>query len=172
MNYLHNTTPLLETVTRYIKPEMSILISGYRFSYLPFPLFVNSEFTGVVTTLSKDDQYYIETCVDEGMRIQSTEKSKFVYPIQDPSDFVMVSNTSEERNNIKEQFFELKSILKPGGFMFLISSHNEYESLSKIVRETNFERIEVFRNAFECFFLVKKGWEQQDLLAFSGIYNS
>ncbi len=172
MNYLNDTIPLLETITRYIQPEMRILISGYRFSYLPFPLLVNSEFTGVVTTLGKDDQYYMETCVDEGIRIESTEKSKFVYPIQEPSDFVMVSNTTEEKSNIEEQFYQLKTILKPGGFMFLISPKNEYERLRKLVRETNFERIEEFRNAFECYFLVKKGWEESDLLTFGRVYYS
>lgn len=158
MEYLNETTSLLETITRYIKPEMRILISGHRFTYLPLPLIVNSEFTGIVTTLSQDDSYYVETNIDRGLCIKSTEKSRFVYPLPKKSDFVLVSDSIENADNIEDQFKVLQTTLKPGGFMFLIGSEDKQSHLFNIVSHSDFEFIEVFQHDHACYFLVKKGW--------------
>lgn len=151
-------TPLLETINRYIEPEMRILISGYRFSYLPFPLIVNAEFTGTVTTLSRNLKYFVETSIDRGINIKSTEKSRFIYPLPRNSDFVMLSESSEECHNIEHMFFELHALVKPGGYMFMICPETEEKQIFNQVNKADFEFIEVFKNKLECFFLIKKGW--------------
>lgn len=160
METLYTTTPLLETVTRYIKPEMHILLSGHRFSYLPFPLVVNAEFTGVVTSLNKDKQYFVETCVDKGMQIKSTEKSRFVYPLPSEADFIMISSSRIEEYNVESLFFELETHLKFGGFMLLVCSIVEQEQLLNGVCNLDYELIEVFTNRTDCFILMKKGWPE------------
>ena len=154
----NEANPLLETIHRYIKPEMSILISGYRFSYLPFPLIVNAEFTGTVTTLSRNHKYFIETSIDKGIQIQSTEKSRFVYPLPESSDFIMLSESSEENHNVVHMFFELQSLVKPGGYMFMICPETEGRQVFNQINNADFELIEVFENKLESFFLIKKGW--------------
>lgn len=160
MESLYKTTPLLETVTRYIQPEMSILLSGYRFSYLPFPLFVNAEFTGKVTMLSDNNQYYMETCVDRGLRIKSTERSRFVYPIPFETDFIMISNTIAGKNNVTTMFSELQNHVKSGGYMLLICSELEQKNLLNTICNLDFELIEVFNTPSDYFLLIKKGWPE------------
>lgn len=160
MESLYKTAPLLETVTRYIQPEMNILLSGYRFSYLPFPLFVNEAFTGKVTTLSDNNKYYIETSVDCGLRIKSTERSRFVYPIPIEVDFVMISNTVADKNNVSTTFSQLQDHVKAGGYMLLICSEIEQKSLFNTICNLDFELIEVFNTPSDYFLLIKKGWPE------------
>lgn len=157
-----NNIHILETITRYIEPEMHVLISGNRFSYLPFPLLLNSAFTGLVTTVDNQSSYYTETFVDPGWKIHCTERSEFVYPITETSDFAVLSDVFEDNLHLMDQFTRLETVLKPGGFMFLRSSVTQYEEVCRMVGNADFEFIEKYKDGTTCCYLLKKGWNALD----------
>lgn len=150
-------TSFLDTIKRYIIPEMRVLVSGYRFSQLPLPLMVNPEFTGVVTLLMPDEMYYLETTIDEGFNMQCIEKSTFVYPILEPVDFVCISKILGE-GQISERFNQLVSLVKSGGFMFLICPETEYNDILEVIHSEDFECIEMYKKGLEWYILIKRGW--------------
>lgn len=172
MESLHKKTPFLETITRYIKPEMRILISGHKLTDMPFSMFLDSNFTGIVTTINNKEAYFTESIVDPGWQIQCLEKSRFVHSDLELSDFILVSN--DDQNKMDVYIAEFESGLKPGGFMFISCLQSEYTQVRRKITNKNFELIEVYNDTVECYFLIKKGWDitytQSDLLPLSYHY--
>lgn len=147
---------ILNSISPYLSPEMSILISGIGFSSIPFPWMFFDNFTGCFHEFI--DGYLYKYYTNNKLNIHTTIKpykfkhSKKAYDLSvfGLTDHNFLSDLSNQKTNLKE-----------GGYLLYILGKE-----SKLNRELflseDFELIEESKLGDLSYFLVKKGWDNID----------
>lgn len=145
-----------QTIQNYLNPEMSILVSGFGLSYVPFPWIVFKHFKGCFHEL--DGDYLKKVCQDVEGHFFIESKSTQVVNIEFGYDLIMYNGST---NSIDINV--LKAYLKPGGLLFFSCDKLEGYDKSRFL-ELDFEIIECYEDNTSKYFLVKKGFDNQKTL--------